>query len=227
MFSRITINSSSKSSISSATKVTDILTKWGNNPISSCVLGISKIGKASNLSTNIAHAALLMLKEKFNFNDDESDILKRNGILVEYGDYSPDMEETEKQYTKNGYVIYQYGEKGGLRYYGKNYGEFIKEFGDIGHIELKINNVNLNTFEYFINKIAKKEDNKWIKANYKVGFYNFNCQTFVIEALKEIKPNFHLGDVYPKDKNLINKRKQSLKFIPDNIKNELMKYLTN
>ena len=119
MFSRITINSSSKSSISSATKVTDILTKWGNNPISSCVLGISKIGKASNLSTNIAHAALLMLKEKFNFNDDESDILKRNGILVEYGDYSPDMEETEKQYYENGYVIYQYGEQGGLRYYGK------------------------------------------------------------------------------------------------------------
>ena len=227
MFSRITINSSSKSSTSSATKVTDILTKWGNNPISSCVLGISKIGKASNLSTKFTHAALLMLEEKFNFNDDESDILKRNGILVEYGDYSPDMEETEKKYTENGYVIYQYGEKGGLRYYGKNYGEFIEEFGDIGHIELKINEVNLNTFEYFINKIAKKEDNKWIKANYKVGFYNFNCQTFVIEALKEIKPNFNLGDVYPKDKNLINKRKQSLNFIPDNIKNQLMKYLTN
>ena len=227
MFSRITITSSSKSSTSSATKVKDITEKWGNNPISSCVLGISKIGKASNLSTNIAHAALLMLKEKFNFNDDESDILKRNGILVEYGDYSPDMEETEKQYYENGYVIYQYGEQGGLRYYGKNYGEFIEEFGDIGHVELKINEVNQNTFEYFINKIAKKEDNKWTKADYKVGFSNFNCQTFVIEALKEIKPNFNLGDVYPKDINLINKRKQSLNFIPDNIKNELIKYLTN
>ena len=133
----------------------------------------------------------------------------------------------KKKYYENGYVIYQYGEQGGLRYYGKNYGEFIEEFGDIGHVELKINEVNQNTFEYFINKIAKKEDNKWIKANYKAGFSNFNCQTFVIEALKEIKPNFNLGDVYPKDKNLINKRKQSLNFIPDNIKNELMKYLTN
>lgn len=227
MFSRITINSSSKSSTSSATKVTDIITKWGNNPISSCVLGLSKIGKASDWSKKFAHSALLMLQEKFNFDDDESDILKRNGILVEYGDYSPDMEETEKQYYENGYVIYQYGEQGGLRYYGKNYGEFIEEFGDIGHVELKINEVNQNTFEYFINKIAKKEDNKWIKANYKVGFSNFNCQTFVIEALKEIKPNFNLGDVYPKDINLINKRKQSLNFIPDNIKNELIKYLTN
>ena len=227
MFSRITINSSSKSSTSSAYKVTDIITKWGNNPISSCVLGISKIGIASYLSTKIAHAALLMLQEKLDFNDEESDILKRNGILVEYGDYSPDMHKTEKKYYENGYVIYQYGEQGGLRYYGKNYGEFIEEFGDIGHVELKINEVNQNTFEYFINKIAKKEDNKWIKANYKVCFSNFNCQTFVIEALKEINPNFNLGDVFPKDKNLINGRKKSLNFIPDNIKNELMKYLKN
>ena len=94
MFSRITINSSSKSSTSSAYKVTDIM---GNNPISSCVLGISKIGIASYLSTKIAHATLLMLEEKFNINDDESDILKRNGILVEYGEYSPDMDKTEKK----------------------------------------------------------------------------------------------------------------------------------
>ena len=100
MFSRITINSSSKSSTSSAYKVTDIITKWGNNPISSCVLGISKIGIASYLSTKIAHAALLMLQEKLDFNDEESDILKRNGILVEYGDYSPDMHKTEKNITK-------------------------------------------------------------------------------------------------------------------------------
>ena len=51
----------------------------------------------------------------------------RTGILIEYGDYSPDMNKTEKNYVDKGLVIYRYDDKGGLRYYVKKYGEFIKD----------------------------------------------------------------------------------------------------
>lgn len=225
MVSLISINSSSKSSTSSATPVANVIKAWGNSTISSCVLGISKIGRASIISNNIAHAALLLLKEQISIEEEESDILNRTGILIEYGDYSPDMCPTEKDYADKGLVIYHYDKKGGLRYYAKEYDKFSETFGDRGYIDLNIDSYNQMTFDYFINKIAKKENCKWIKEKYSVGFYNFNCQNFVIEALKELKPHFGLGDVYPKDSTLAAKKsKQKLDFIPSNIKTEIMGY---
>jgi len=226
MVSLITINSSIKSSTSSATPVANLISEWGNKPIVSCVLGISKIGRASIISNNIAHAALLLLNKEIDYeqeNDDE--IQNQNGILIEYGDYSPKMATTEEEYTNKGLVIYRYGEKGGLRYYVKKYSEFIEQFGDKGYVDLNIDVNNHKTFQYFIDKIAKKESNKWIKANYSVGLYNFNCQTFAIEAIKEIKPHFNMTNVNPTDETLAKKKsKQKLEFIPSNIKNELMNF---
>jgi len=226
MVSLITINSSIKSSTSSATPVANLISEWGNKPIVSCVLGISKIGRASIISNNIAHAALLLLNKEIDYeqeNDDE--IQNLNGILIEYGDYSPKMATTEEEYTNKGLVIYRYGEKGGLRYYVKKYSEFIEQFGDKGYVDLNIDVNNHKTFQYFIDKIAKKESNKWIKANYSVGLYNFNCQTFAIEAIKEIKPHFNMTNVNPADETLAKKKsKQKLEFIPSNIKNELMNF---
>ena len=204
MISRISINSSSNSSTSSATPVSNLINSWGHNPIASCVLGISPLGIVSNLSYRFTHAALLILKDELDIEDEESDILKRNGILIEYGDYNPKMADSEKNYTEKGLVIYHYEDKGGLRYYVKKYSEFIEEFGNIGYIDLNIDANNQNTFDIFINKVAKKEDNKWIQKNYSPKY--FNCQNFVIEALREIKPNFNLGDVCPKDQNLAKKK---------------------
>lgn len=225
MTSLISINSSSKSSTSSATPVASVIKSWGNSTISSCVLGISKIGRASMISNNIAHAALLLLKEQISIEEEEDDILNRTGILIEYGDYSPDMCPTEQNYTDKGLVIYHYDNKGGLRYYAKEYDKFTEIFGDKGYIDFNIDSYNQKTFDFFINKIAKKEYYKWIKEKYSVGFYNFNCQNFVIEALKELQPYFGLGDVYPKDSTLASKKsKKKLDFIPSNIKEEIMRY---
>ena len=224
MFAKISINSSSKSSTSSATPVANLINSWERKPIASCVVGISKISMASNIINKVSHAALLLLKEEFGFEDDDSDVKERNGILIEYGDYKQDMCDTEKEYSEKGLVVYRYGDKGGLRYYVKKYGEFIDEFGDKGYIDLNIDSVYQQSFNHFINKIAGLNENKWIHANYS-AVYNCNCQTFVIEALKVIKPYFNLGNAFPTVPDLERKKsKQKLDFIPSDIKSELNNY---
>ena len=195
----------------------------GESPVCSCVLGISRKGFESNLSNSIIHTSLLLMNKGFDI-DDEEDFEKRTGILIEYGNYNPYMNETEKKSVSKGIIVYPYGESGGLRYYVKKYSEFIEQNGDIGYIDLNIDEPNQKTFADFINNIAKLEDNKWIQKNYSL-INNFNSQTFVLEALKEIIPYFHSGDVYPADKKLQNKKyKAKCEFIPQYMRNELMKY---
>ena len=215
---------SSISSSSTSTPVSNIINDWGNCCIVSCVLGISKIGLTSNLNNKISHAAILLLKKEIDYDeDDDTEILNENGILIEYGDYDSNKYE-EKVLVNKGLVIYHYGDKGGLRYYIKKYSEFIKEFGDIGYIDLNIHVDNQITFNTFLNKVAKPEENKWIKKNFSSCF-NFNCQTFAIEALKELKPHFNSCNIYPNDENLLGKKsKQKLEFIPSNIKKQLIKF---
>ena len=217
--------SSSIASASSANSVVNLIEQWENKSIASCVLGISKIGLSSNLSSKIAHSALLLLQKKIDYDvDDDEVILNENGIIIEYGDYGPNKSNIEKEYVKNGLVIYRYGDKGGLRYYVKKYKDFIKEFGDIGYVDLNIDENNQQSFSHFIDKIAKIEDNKWIQSKYSASF-NFNCQTFTIEALKELNPYFNSSNIYPTDLNLAAKKsKKKLDFIPSNIKTELMNF---
>ena len=217
----------SLSSSSSSAPVSDIISQWKNSCIQSCVLGISKIGMTSNLSTKISHAAILLLNKEIDYDeDDDNIILDTNGILIEYGEYDPNKDE-EKNKVKKGLVVYHYGEKGGLRYYIKKYGRFIEEYGDIGYIDLNIHSDNQISFDTFLDKIAKLEDNKWTLNNYS-AIYNFNCQNFAIEALHELNPHFVIGNIYPKDPNLAAKKsKKKLDFVPSNIKEELLKLHKN
>jgi len=97
---------SSISSSSTSTPVSNIINDWGNCCIVSCVLGISKIGLTSNLNNKISHAAILLLKKEIDYDeDDDTEILNENGILIEYGDYDSNKYE-EKVLVKNGLVIY-------------------------------------------------------------------------------------------------------------------------
>ena len=202
--------------------INEFLLEWGNKPIASCVLGISKIGWASNLTNSISHIALLLLNKKIDYLKYD-EIEKEYGILIEYGDYNPNMCKSEKEYTTKGYVIYRYGDNGGLRYYVKKYSEFIEQYGDIGYIDLNIDEPNQKNFGDFINNIAKLEDNKWIQKNYST--LNFSTHNFSIEALKELKPSFHMGNAFPKDQELAKyKSIKKLNFIPPIIKNELIKF---
>lgn len=214
--------SSSFSSSSSSTPVSDLISQWGTSCISSCVLGLSKIGMTSNISNKFSHAALLLLKKEIDYDeDDDSAILNEFGILIEYGNYK--LNEVEKNKLKKGIVVYRYGDQGGLRYYIKKYKEFIEEFGEIGYIDLNIHADNQTTFDVFIDKIARLEENKWIQSNYST--IDFNCQTFVIKALGELKPYFNSSNIFPKDPNLAAKKsKKKLDFIPTNIKDALNEF---
>jgi len=224
MFSKISFSSSSKSS-SSATAVTDIVKQWGQNTIASCVLGISKLNIASNLLNKISHAALLLLPEKIDYDGDFSSLQKKYGILIEFGDYNPNMCDAESDYVKKKWVIYQYDNKGGLRYYGKIYNDFCKEFGDSGYIDFNIKVDYQISFNVFLDKIAKKEENKWIQEKY--SGYNFNCQNFAIEALKLLKPNFSLSNIFPNAKDLRQLRSMKEKigfFLPSNIQSTIIPF---
>lgn len=217
---------SSGLSSSLATSVSNILQQWGNSPIASCVLGISSIGKKSKLSYNLAHSALLLLQKEIDYEVDEEEMQNEKGILIEYGDYSPKMSKDELICVKKGFVKYHYDDKGGLRYYVINYRDFIKNFGEIGYIDLNIEVENQKTFNSFIEKIANLEGNKWIQANYSAGLLNnFNCQTFALEALRELKPYFNMANVYPADEDLAKKKsRKKLDFVPKEIKDEIMNY---
>ena len=226
MIAKLTFNSSSNSSSNSSTCVKDILTKWGNNTIGSCVLGISKLGFSSKLSYNISHAALLLLDKNIDY-DEEDKLKKEMGILIEYGDYSPDMDSKEKNYVNKGYVVYHYGNKGGLRYYGKNYDEFVKEFGDIGYIDFNIHADNQKSFKVFLENIANLDKNKWIKEKYSAGLYNnFNCQTFAAEALKVLKPFYTFQNITPRANDLLKAKSanKKIEFVPEDIKKTLTNY---
>ena len=223
VISKLTFNSSSNSSSNSSTCVKDILSKWGHNTVGSCTLGISKIGFSSNLSYNISHAALLLLDKQIDY-EQEDKLKKEMGILIEYGDYSPDMDSKEKKFVDKGYVVYHYGSKGGLRYYGKNYSEFIKEFGDIGYIDFNINADNQSSFKYFLENIANLNENKWIKEKYYIR--NFNCQTFVAEALKVLKPYYTFQNITPRASDLVNAKSvnKKIEFVPSDIRNTMTNY---
>lgn len=220
MFSKLSFNFSSRSS-SSATAVTDIIKKWGQNTIASCILGFSYINIASYLINKVKHTALLLLPEKIDYDDEVnfSKLKKKLGILIEFGDYNPNMCNDEKNYVEKKYVIYHYDNKGGLRYYGKIYDDFCKEFGNLGYIEFNIKADYQISFSTFLDTIAKKENNKWIQERYDP--FNFNCQNFVIEALKILKPYFTSENIMipnVKDIRQLRSMKQKLdNFVPSNI----------
>ena len=193
----------------------DLIKTFESHTIVSCVLGISKKEMASPLFNNITHASLLLLNKKIDYEEDTDS----DGMLIEYGNYSPNMPETEKDFKKKGMVIYRYGEKGGLRYYVKKYSEYIKQIANIGYIDLNIDIYNQQSFVNFMEHIAKREDSKWIQQNYSVGLTNLNSHTFVIEALKELKPYFNFDNIFPCDSDLAKKKSLlKLEFMPSNIK---------
>ena len=217
MNSLISINSSSNSSTSSAFAVNDVVMKMNQQSIKSCIIGISKINMLSETLKYMAHSDLLLL-------DTDSEETKEDskGILIEYGDYSPEMSKTEKNYVKNEYVKYRYDNKGGLRYYVNTYKDFKKTFSDIGFIELDIKENNQMTFDNFIEKIAPNASEDWIQSKYSP--YYHNCQYFIVEALKVLNPPFKTKDVFPKDPNLSETKEKKVTFIPKIIISELNKH---
>jgi hypothetical protein len=184
----------------------------------SCVLAMSKIN-LNNLSKNFAHAALLLIDTESDI-DDES---RGSGLVVEYGDYNPNMSKEETEAFENGEVVYRYSYKGGLRYYAIDYNKYIKIFGDACYVSMDIEPEKRMTFNEFIDKIAPKAENYWIQEKYKVNYLsgftqdqdsNFNCQTFAYEALDFLKPTFDPDKIVVTDELRKNQIKNKIEAFP-------------
>jgi hypothetical protein len=213
---------SSSNSSNSAIKIGDLVNEFDQTSIHSCVIGISKID-GYKYTRQCVHTALLLTDKK------SREFVKKGGkgILIEYGNYSPNVNDVEKNYVKEGYVIYRYGEKGGLRYYAHYFDKFIDTFSDVGYIPLDIDKDNQISFSYLLDKIAPKNENNWIQKNYNsIGIFGqtLNCQTFTAHALDIMKPEY--------DPRLISKGKETVcefdkdkeSIIPDNVLKILKKY---
>ena len=154
-----------------------------------------------------------------------------DGILIEYGDYSPKMSDEEIKSVKEGRVIYRYGDKGGLRYYAFKYTEFLETFGNICYVSMDIKPEYQVTFQYFLDKVAPNSENVWIKEKYNVsilngifGSGNHNCQTFAAKALNILKPSFDPHYIIKKDTS--RKTNKKIDIFPQYIKDvlETLKY---
>ena len=189
-------------SSNSATNVQSFADKLDKENIKTCVVGISAL-KGNSVSSRFTHAALFLSSVKGTNLDRNGG----NGILIEYGDYSPDLNEKEKGYVKNGYVIYRYGDKGGLRYYVQSFSDFKKIFADRCYICLDVDKDNQISFSFLLEEIASKSEEIWIKKNYKpIGL---NCQTFTSVILDLLKPKYDYrfiqkGTSITKDENMEN-----------------------
>lgn len=222
-------SSSSSSSGSSSNSIKDLVERLNNTKIISCAVGLSKI-KGNSLSRDFCHASLLLYDQNA---DDDIAIEKIDGILIEYGDYYPNMSEEEKKKVYNKQVIYHYNDKGGLRYYGCNMNHFIEEFSDIGYISMAIKEDRRKTFTYFLEEIAPITDNTWTREKYKVnitngfiGKANHHCQIFVAEALKILRPSYKIKDINLIDNSYLAKGKKT-DILPTSIKIVLEKLKEN
>ena len=216
--------SASSSSSSSSCSTTDrLIEQLNNTKIVSCVLAMSKI-QWNKINKNFSHAALLLIETDSEIDDDS----RGDGILIEYGDYSPNMSEEEKEAVEKKRVYYRYGDKGGLRYYAFNYKEYLKIFGDICYVSMDIESDNQMTFQYFLDKVAPPDENDWIKEKYKVlgdifglAGGNHNCQVFAAKALDLLKPTFISKMIVVTDKD--RKTKKKIDIFPQQIKAILSK----
>ena len=220
------ISSASSSSSSSSSTINSLIDKLNQTKIVSCVLAMSKINM-NKFSKNFVHASLLLI----NTNSDVADESRGDGIIIEYGDYSPTMSDDEIKSVEKGRVIYRYGDKGGLRYYAFKYTEFLETFGDICYVSMDIKPEYQVTFQYFLDKVAPESENDWIKEKYNVsilngifGSGNHNCQTFAAKALNILKPSFNPHYIIKKDTS--KKTNKKIDIFPKYIKDvlETLKY---
>ena len=217
------ISPSPSSHSSSNSTINSLIDQLNQTKIVSCVLAMSKINM-NKLSKNFAHASLLLL----NTNSDIADESRGDGIIIEYGDYSPKMSDGEIKSVEKGRVIYRYGDKGGLRYYAFKYTEFLETFGDSCYVSMDIKPEYQVTFQYFLDKVAPESENDWIKEKYNVsilkGSANHNCQSFAAKALKILKPSFDPNNIIKKDTS--RKTNKKIDIFPKYIKDvlETLKY---
>ena len=187
-------SASSSGFSSSKTETQKVIEKLNEKKIVSCVLALGKL-RWYSFSKECVHASMLLIDTDSGFDDE----YRGNGILIEYGDYSPNMSEEEKEAVKKERTIYRYGDKGGLRYYVFNYKEYLEKYGDSCYVSMDTKSDNQMTFQAFIDTIAPPNEDKWIQEKYNVSTQN--CQAFAVQALDLLHPTFSPSSIQIPDKN--------------------------
>ena len=226
----ISVYSSSSSNTKSnhnSKNVKDLVQSFDKTTIKTCIIGIAGIGKEGFLKSQktATHASLFLSENeankfgKYAVGGDEIE-----GIIMEYGAYLPNgiNNEEEREAVDNGYVIYRYGKtNGGLRYYRNTFSVFKKSFSDSIYMVLEVKKYDQISFSYLLDKIAPKDENKWISKNYKT--FTFNCRNFVAHALNVIKPIYDPRNI-EKGSNTQTRPEKAEKFIPKDILDVLEKF---
>lgn len=140
--------------------VSTLIERFNETKIVSCTLGLQRIRLLSDISKELAYSSLLLIDTPL----ENSKERRGYGILIEYGDYSPNMSKEENKLLKNVKVIYRYGTEGGLRYYAINYPDYLK-YCDAGYIEMDIKEEDQMTFVDFIERCAPLNDSQWKQKN--------------------------------------------------------------
>lgn len=178
--------------------------------IVSCSIGISHLATETLTQKIINYLAgkkythtSIWLSDK---NQEEDD--KALGIVVEYGDYSQEMEcklqiddQGNEVYIKveKDNVKYPYENRGGIRYYLLNYNEFYEKLGSVAYADLSVEQENQINFKDFMNKCAPLGNEQWNKEKY--NYKNHNCQHFSAYLLNILRPKYNPKCITIKDKS--------------------------
>ena len=134
------------------------------------------------------------------------------GLLIEYGDYLQDKKIME--------IKYIYENEGGLRYYLMQRKDFEEKLAYTAQIEFDIPLENQMPIKTFIDKIGNIK--QWTKEKY--DWKNYNCQTFVSEAIKILKPIYNIKSINIKDTTHLKDKGSRDSIIPSIILTELKNY---
>ena len=114
-------------------------------------------------------------------------------------------------------IKYVYEDEGGLRYYLMKRNDFEKKLAYTAQIDFDIPLENQMTIKSFIDKI--KNIKQWTKKKY--NCINYNCQTFVSEVIKLLKPIYDIRNICIRDSIHVNKKARKDSIVPSIILNEL------
>ena len=135
-----------------------------------------------------------------------------DGLLIEYGDYLQDKKIME--------IKYIYENEGGLRYYLMKRKDFEEKLAYTAQIEFDIPLENQMPIKTFIDKIGNIK--QWTKEKY--DWKNYNCQTFVSEAIKLLKPIYEVRGINIRDSTHLKDKGSRDSIIPSIILTELKNY---
>ena len=170
-----------------------------NYIIKRAYIGLCKLDNSTikrwAVGVNYVHASIFLGSSNEFFSE---------GIILEFGFY--DYEDDKR-------IKYEYETEGGMRYGKMAYSNFKKYQASSAIINLDLRKSPKIKFNYLIEKV--KEAGNWKKNDYNVAFHN--CQHFIGEIVKILKPQFDVVGIIPGDNSDLIEGKNIEQIIPNSI----------